>query len=295
MGIGIWKSGKAGVKCASVSFIAPINKVMKNVISFSLWGNNSYYVDGAFVVLDSAKRYYPNWECWVYVSTDVEAATVDKLKAYGVKVIIKDPPKGKAYKFLPAFWRFLPASDLRVERFVVRDLDSPITHREVAAVNEWERSGKVLHIMRDHPKHEVPIMAGMWGAKASALRDMEKLISKWNNYARYGSDQKFLAHIIYPRFCDDALIHSECTMLYGEKIHPFPERLEDANFIGMAYQDDKYVALQAEYLRQWREEGRPISLRPHMWSLKGKIRIATRGLWPKIIKLPANSESTGRD
>lgn len=259
---------------------------MKKVISFSLWGNNPYYINGVDSVLPTARRLYPDWELWVYVTDDVDAATMEKISGHGANVIVKERPEGKAFKFLPAFWRFLPASDLSVERFIVRDIDSQITQREVTAVEEWQRSGKVLHIMRDHPKHEVPILAGMWGGKSSAMRDMDESIKKWNNYAKYGCDQKFLGKVIYPKFYKDALIHSECNMLSGEDINPFPEKLNDRNFIGMAYQDDDYVKLQITQLRQWEKEGRPIFLRPHVWSLRGRMHIVTKGIWPKIVKLP---------
>jgi hypothetical protein len=36
-----------------------------------------------------------------------------------------------------------------------RDLDSPLTQRERAAVNEWLSSNLTFHSMRDHPYHVV--------------------------------------------------------------------------------------------------------------------------------------------
>ena len=50
---------------------------------------------------------------------------------------------------------------------ISRDLDSSITAREVAAVEEWLQSEKPLHSMRDHPAHHHPLMAGMWGTKTT--------------------------------------------------------------------------------------------------------------------------------
>ena len=38
-----------------------------------------------------------------------------------------------------------------------RDLDSRISSREVAAVNEWLRTDEPLHVMRDHPGHKASI------------------------------------------------------------------------------------------------------------------------------------------
>jgi hypothetical protein len=47
-----------------------------------------------------------------------------------------------------------------VEAFASRDADSFIEPREVAAVNEWMRSGKFGHIMRDHPWHGAVMLGG---------------------------------------------------------------------------------------------------------------------------------------
>ena len=33
------------------------------------------------------------------------------------------------------------------------------------AVNEWLQSKHVFHVMRDHPGHDLSILAGMWGVK----------------------------------------------------------------------------------------------------------------------------------
>lgn len=46
-------------------------------------------------------------------------------------------------------------------RFISRDTDSRLGLRESAAVDEWVKSGKMLHTMRDHPVgHTAPILAG---------------------------------------------------------------------------------------------------------------------------------------
>ena len=100
----------------------------------------------------------------------------------------------------PRNWRFLPTIDAQVSHFMSRDLDSLISKREVAAVEEWLQTRKSFHIMRDHPQHLAEIMAGMWGMK---LGSMERFLmatafilasqdlilyglTKWHN------DQKFL-------------------------------------------------------------------------------------------------------
>ena len=46
-----------------------------------------------------------------------------------------------------------------------RDLDSRFSEREKAATEEWLRSNKEFHFMRDHPYHGSVILGGCWGCK----------------------------------------------------------------------------------------------------------------------------------
>lgn len=50
--------------------------------------------------------------------------------------------------------------------------------REVDAVNTWLESGKLVHIMRDHPEHQDVILAGMWGLRFD-IYNHKKIITKW--------------------------------------------------------------------------------------------------------------------
>ncbi|KAK8405419.1 hypothetical protein O3P69_001755 [Scylla paramamosain] len=47
----------------------------------------------------------------------------------------------------------------------ISDVDSRVSQREVAAVEEWLASRKMFHVMRDHPSHNVPVLGGMWDAR----------------------------------------------------------------------------------------------------------------------------------
>ena len=69
----------------------------------------------------------------------------------------KNPSFGDLSLVFPMIWRFLPILDSQVSHFMSRDLDSVVTQREVDAVEEWLKSNKSFHVMRDHPNHEVII------------------------------------------------------------------------------------------------------------------------------------------
>jgi hypothetical protein len=250
---------------------------MKKVVSFCLWGSNPHYLEGARNALSTAQIHYPDWEHWFYMAEDVPAATVEHLANHGARVIpMQRGGRSSADRarrlFEPAFWRFLPASDPEVDLLLVRDTDSPVTEREVAAVRQWLDSGMDLHIMRDHPKHEWPILAGMWGCRGSALRQMADLIARWKYFEFYGCDQKFLGKVIYPAYRDRALIHSECIRFPGEAIHPFPTLRNNDEFVGISFTGQTRVTREVGYLKDWVRAGAPEYRRPFPWSLIGRAR-----------------------
>lgn len=250
---------------------------MKKVIAFCLWGENPYYLDGALLALESAKEFYPGWEYWFYLAEDVPEKTAANLGNLGACVIRKNRGEGRTnsvanYEFEPAFWRFLPASDSEVGILLVRDTDSPITARELAAVNEWLASDKAVHIMRDHPMHEYPMLAGMWGCRTAGLRDMADHIARWKNYSYYGCDQKFLGTVIYARIRDGAWIHSCAIRFPGETIHPFPTTRNTGEFIGISFTGDSRVSRETDVLNTWIAAGERVLNRPLPWSFAGHVR-----------------------
>jgi hypothetical protein len=249
---------------------------MKRVVSFSLWGTSKVYLQGAVDAVDQVSLAYPEWECWFYLAKDVPDYIRSQLASKGARVL-DGPPWGP---WAGMYWRFLAAADPDVEVVISRDVDTLILEREVRAVDEWLASGRVLHIIRDHPKHEMPIMGGMWGCRASEFRNIKELICKFGKFERYGSDQEFLSKIIYPNFVKRAWIHSECIRFHGEIIHPFPTRRKGDEVIGMAIRDNELIDLQIRFLHEWKNAGYPILKRPHPSSLAGKIRILMRGRWP---------------
>jgi hypothetical protein len=250
---------------------------MKKVVSFCLWGTNPHYLDGAVQALFTAREFYTDWEHWFYLAEDVPNGTAERLAADGAKVIRMRRGGEHAVEphqvlYQPTFWRFLPASDPEVELLLVRDTDSPVTPREVAAVHEWLASGKDFHIMRDHPKHEYPVLAGMWGCRTSCLRDMNDLVARWSRFDYYGCDQKFLGTVVYPRVRSNTWIHSECILFPHEIIHPFPTSRANSEFVGISFTGDERVRREIGYLEAWIADGSPKELRPHPWSLKGRLR-----------------------
>lgn len=200
-----------------------------NYLSFSLWGDNPVYNVGVVRNAELWKSIYPDWQMVVYYDETVPSKTIDVLNDLGVITI--DYTKKKLYGM---FWRFFAVDLPQAEHCIFRDADSRITIREKMAVDEWIRSGKSLHVMRDHPAHRIPfgsdvmgILGGMWGIKKGfiSITDMIENFTK-NKSLSYGSDQTFLK-TIYSIFENDKFTHDE---FFERK--PFPIERESGRFIG---------------------------------------------------------------
>lgn len=200
-----------------------------NYISYSLWGEKPIYNIGAIRNSEQIKTIYPEWKMVVYYNNSVPKETIDQLHKNDVLLI--DMSQSDMYGM---FWRFLSADIHDAEYVCFRDCDSRLSVREKLAVDEWIKSEKSLHVMRDHPAHRIPygnntmgILGGMWGVKSSKI-EITKMINKYSNHNKhvYGQDQNFLS-IVYNLFIDDKLTHDE--FFDG---NPFPIKRDNGRFIG---------------------------------------------------------------
>jgi hypothetical protein len=207
----------------------------KRIVSYSLFGSSPLYLDGALRNARLVPRIYEGWIARIYASQEIPDTLVGQFERAGAEVIRQH----RLGPFDGTFWRFLPTAEEGIDAVVVRDVDSRPTPREFAAVSEWIASGKTLHIMRDHPFHRVPIMAGMWGCRGQAIQDMPTLIERWKLWAHKGQDQDFLRDAIYPRFRDDCLVHSDLYQYRGELCRPFPSPRARGEFVGAVIDGDR--------------------------------------------------------
>ncbi len=197
------------------------------LISFSLFGHEPRYLSGALENVRLAREYYPGWACRFYCGPEVDARP---LLAEGAEVR-RETALGPYHGL---FWRFFPASEPGVERFIVRDADSRLNPREAAAVAEWEASGRAAHVMRDHVNHVVPdspILSGMWGGRGGLHPDIRALVRRWGRFQGRFCDQEFLARHIWPRVKHDCLQHNGVPSPWGGVGFPHSPLPEGA-FVG---------------------------------------------------------------
>lgn len=198
-------------------------------LSFSLWGDNPIYNIGAIKNAELWKSIYAEWQMIVYYNNTTPSNIINKLNELGVKTIDMS-----FSELFGAFWRFTALDIDDCEYVIFRDTDSRISIREKMAVDEWINSGTSLHVMRDHPYHQIPagnnqlgILAGMWGMKGNIL-NITNMITSYPDSVKpiYGNDQTFLKEI-FSRFEFDKCTHDE----FFEK-KPFPIEREYGKFVG---------------------------------------------------------------
>lgn len=198
------------------------------VVSFSLWGEDAQYTIGAIRNAELMEEIYPSWTARFYVGTSTPDWVIAELQELKAEIVAKNEP-GDWFGML---WRFEAAADPAVTAMISRDCDSRINYREKFAVEEWMRSDKVFHIMRDHPQHYVAIPGGMWGAKAGAVPHLMTLLNEWQEASVWQTDQWFLRKRVFPLIFKKAMVHDE----FFEK-RPFPFPRVNGAYVGEAYDE----------------------------------------------------------
>eukprot|EP00095_Tigriopus_kingsejongensis_P001459 maker-scaffold288_size220435-snap-gene-0.9 protein:Tk01459 transcript:maker-scaffold288_size220435-snap-gene-0.9-mRNA-1 annotation:"hypothetical protein DAPPUDRAFT_96285" len=153
----------------------------------------------------------------------------------------KLPNLGNVTLVHPLLWRFLPAMDPQVEVMFSRDLDSRISDREVAAVEEFLNSTATFHVMRDHPAHSSEVMGGTWGAKLNLERSkffatMKRILKGSNMKRQGGYDQSVMNRHMWPWVRPISMAHDSYLCQRYPSSRPFPTQRvpgpEIGNFVG---------------------------------------------------------------
>lgn len=204
---------------------------MKKLISFSLWGDNPKYCIGAIKNAELASIIYPDWICRFYCHKNVPIETIHSLISKpNTEIFIIQ--KEADWKF--ASTRFLAMSDFSYDYIIFRDADSRLNLREKHAVEEWIKSGKTLHIMKDHIGHAIfPIFAGMFGIKGKVIANIDEVLNSFHEREHYNYDQSFLQNRVFPFFNNDYCLHDE---IFNN--NPFPTARIDYEFVGEVFDEN---------------------------------------------------------
>ena len=190
---------------------------MLKLITYSLFGYNKErnkdcfdfhsYLRGLMINIRLQRLLFPSWRIRLYLdqstydgykrlfellSQDIHANLIDI-------EICEDAELTKAM-----LWRIKPLYDGKVERFICRDLASPLTYRDAQAVKDWENTQKVAHAITDSVSHNLPMLGGMIGFTKYAsdfikAANWDELVNRGGGYKVKGADQTFLTNQIYPK------------------------------------------------------------------------------------------------
>lgn len=192
---------------------------MKKIISFSIWGSSSCYLNTSLKNILLRRDHFPEWELVFYIGKDVDPKLIKAISEDEYCSFVDMSNYSNCSK--NSLWRF--NSFFSKDIVISRDCDSLLIPRDFFCVNEWLKSDKDFHIIRDHPKHTDKILAGMFGCRNGAFNKYkETMLDFLKQKLDWGCDQYFLGKYIYPNIVDNSFIHS-CNTLdsdlgYGIKI-----------------------------------------------------------------------------
>ncbi|KAK3863482.1 hypothetical protein Pcinc_016151 [Petrolisthes cinctipes] len=236
---------------------ATLRGANQSVVSYSLFGKfPSDYFRGAVKLANEIPKSYPGWSIRFYHDLN---PNVSRHKAWLCdlacqhsqldlcNVVKLTGGLGDIRWSIASVWRMGVIGDPLVGRYLNRDADSPILQREVDAVDDWLRSGKCFHIMRDNPVHKVEILAGMWGGcgwwHSEAMPQYRNRLFKWSHRktSSLSYDQQNLALLLWPLMKKSLVSHDSYLCSRYPSTRPFPTRRQNFTFVGMRTYRGKYV------------------------------------------------------
>jgi hypothetical protein len=198
--------------------------------TFSIWGDNPKYLQGAIRNAELAEEIFPDWKCVFYYDTSVPKETIDKLSSFKNSIV-----KEVTDNSFGAFWRFeMMFNNPGV--ILSRDTDSRLSLREKELIDNWLETEYNYMIIRDHDAHyEFPILAGMWGKK-NVLMDsrLKDAMQEYVSTKQYLVDQFYLRDQVWPNIMHDAAIYGVKEVDWMRETYDF----ENKNFIGQTYTEN---------------------------------------------------------
>ncbi|MEM6916574.1 MAG: tetratricopeptide repeat protein [Verrucomicrobiota bacterium] len=201
-----------------------------NVISYSLWGDQTIYLDGALENVRVAADLFPEWTVRMYIDAETVPGTVQsELRRRGADLISMK----RDHDWEGLFWRFLASDDSKVDYFLSRDCDSILSERERIAIDEWLDSGEPFHLMRDFVLHTDLILAGLWGGAANWLPRFADAVGPFvsDKFHRW-VDQEFLGIHVWPLIRDHSLTHDRHYCVGRSRPFPNEAPLPDGFHVG---------------------------------------------------------------
>jgi hypothetical protein len=181
----------------------------------------------------------------------------------------------------PKFMRFIASEVIDGDYYFFKDSDSVVTRREIGVMNDFiSKENCDCMIIRDHPHHIAPILAGMFGLTAKKAREFVLRLNETKE-AVYGSpqseysyDQDWLEKYIYPDFVRTAMIYTDFIYFKNEKFTRIGRSLQCYGYIG-AQRWKKILGVSDANALFWVYKNKILCIPGIYWYrlFKGKIRV----------------------
>jgi len=171
------------------------------IFSFCIYGSERNYYDGLLENIQLIREYFPDFEIYVYKGICDPSWIFDNCK------VIETQREGA----INMLFRYLPLTFADIG--FVRDADSRIYERDRWCIQEFLKSSKNYHIVRDHYYHKEPIMGGIFGWKKPLDINLGL-----DATIIYSEDMSYLKTHLYPLIKEESLIHTNNHALVGEYV-----------------------------------------------------------------------------
>lgn len=240
------------------------------VFSFCIFGNKKKYLLGLCKNIEIINEKFPDFYIWIYAGNDIPEEYIIKYKSYkNIKYIETEYNN----RFLTCM-RFFPIDESNIDLFFSRDTDSRITNRDIWCINQFIKSDKTYHVVREHYFHKALIMTGIFGAKKNINININ-LSEKFNEIKNelcenYNIDVDFVNKFLYNSIKNDLLIHTNIVAFKNEYTEKIDLELENNyDFVGNVYDFDennieycvyKYFDENIMNHLQWLDEQRQLEI-----------------------------------
>ena len=203
------------------------------LVSFSLYGKDLKFLRGAVRNAEIVSSLSQNWISVFYVGRDVPKWVLTDLKSRGA--LIREQKVD--WHSNGMFWRFYAINEFDFDYVLIRDVDSRLGNRELALIDTWMKSRKIVHVIRDHPFHAALIMGGLWGANS----EITKIDVDWARMKDFGNergcDQDFLQAEVWPKV-KHSLLELGSSFLTSFSRPWASRRKSEDGFVGEAFDEN---------------------------------------------------------
>jgi hypothetical protein len=191
---------------------------MKKVFSFSLYDCGNYYgglwnkyTYNTVANILIAQKLFPDWKLYVYYDNSLKSNIINFLLK-SKNVVAKDMTNHWLSNCDKMMWRNLAIDDDLIDIVCIRDCDGWLSYREKVILEDWIKTDKDMHIIRDHCWHGGKIGGGLWGRKNSLKLNIEEKMKEYftnnkSHISHSGEDQDFLTDNYYEKFKDNTVVY----------------------------------------------------------------------------------------